>query len=292
MTASPGSSPSERPIVDAALFGVLAFLITWGTGMLIVLSTHANLVNGAQQVQHPIPLPFPLAITSVMIGGFGPFLAAVAVTGLRSGRAGVRELFSQFGRWRVHPVWFMTAVLGPAFLGVLALCVTSLMGGPTPAHWFTLPRPVLFAGWSVGPWGEELGWRGYAQPTLQKRLGALGGSLVVGTMWSLWHYWPVATPAGGSLMELVQAPFLTWWLYELANSVLMAWLYNSTSGSLPVAWAAHVGLSLGQNLVDKHPIPFGSFVLTFCAAALLVVLLNGPRNLSRTRAFHQRAGAK
>jgi hypothetical protein len=86
-------------------------------------------------------------------------------------------------------------------------------------------------------------------------------------------------------MELLQAPFLTWLTYEVANSVMMAWLYNATGGSLPIAWAAHVGLSLGQNLVDKHPIPFRSLVLTFCAAALLVVLVNGPRNLARTGAW-------
>jgi len=134
----------------------------------------------------------------------------------------------------------------------------------------------------IPAFGEELGWRGFAQPTLQKRLGALGASLAVGTMWSLWHYWRIATPAGGSVRELIEASFLTWLTYELANSVLMAWLYNSTGGSLPVAWASHVGLSLGQNLVDKHPIPFGSFVLTFCAVAMLVAVLNGPRNLSRT----------
>ena len=278
----------ERPILNTVLFGLIAFLITWGTGMVIVLSTHANLVNGARQVQHPIALPLPVAISLVMIGAFGPFLAAVAVTGLRSGRAGVRELFGQFGRWRVHPVWFAIALLGPAFLGLVALCATALGGGATPRQWFALPRLVHFAGWSVGPWGEELGWRGYAQPQLQKRLSALGASLVVGTMWSLWHYWPVATPAGGSLMELLQAPFLTWLTYEVANSVMMAWLYNSTGGSLPVAWAAHVGLSLGQNVVDKHPIPFGSFVLTFCKAAVVVVWVDGPRTLSRVDAPSRR----
>jgi membrane protease YdiL (CAAX protease family) len=221
----------------------------------------------------------------VMIGSFGPFLAEVAVRSLRCGRTGVRRLFGQFRRWRVHPVWFITAFLGPAFLGVVALSITALLGRPTPARWFMIPRPALFAGWSVGPRGEALGWRGFAQATLQKRLGALGASLAVGTMWSLWHYWPIATPAGGSVKELIEAPFLTWLTYELANSVLMAWLYNSTGGSLPVAWASHVGLSLGQDLVDKHPIPFGSFVLTFCAAAILGVVLNGPRNLSRTVPF-------
>ena len=34
-------------------------------------------------------------------------------------------------------------------------------------------------------------------------------------------------------MELLQAPFLTWLTYEVANSVMMAWLYNATGGSLP-----------------------------------------------------------
>jgi len=274
----------KHPLLDVGLFAMVAFLVTWGTGMLIVLSTHAELVNGAHQVPHPIPLPRPIALILVMIGAFGPFLAAIAVTSLRSGRAGVRSLFGQFGRWRVHPAWYVTAFLGPAFLGLVALCVSTLLGAQSPPHWFGFPRPALFAGWCIGPWGEELGWRGYGQPRLQESLGALGASLIVGTIWSLWHYWPSATPAGGSLTELFQAPFGTWLLYELANSVMMAWLYNSTGGSLPVAWASHVGLSLGQNLVNKHPIPFGSFVLTFCAAAALVVLFNGQRHLSRVHA--------
>lgn len=280
--ANPASQPREHAFIDGISFAALAFLITCGTGMLVVLSNHANLVNGAAQVRRPIFLPFPIAIILVLVGGFGPFLAAIAITSLRSGRPGVRELLSQFRRWQVHPAWFIVAFLGPAFLGLVALCIAVLLGQPTASHWFIFPRPTLFAGWSVGPWGEELGWRGYAQPTLQGRLGALGASLVVGTIWSLWHYWPVATPARGSLLELVQPPFLTWWTYELANSVLMAWLYNSTGGSLPIAWASHVGLSLGQNLINIHPIPFGAFVLTFCAAAVLVVLVNGPRTLSRS----------
>src|SRR5262249_8622543 len=99
----------ERPILDTVLFAILAFLITWGTGMTIVLSNHANLVNGARQVQRPFPLPLPIAITLVMIGAFGPFLAATAVTWLRLGRTGVRGLFKQFKRWRVHPIWFVAA---------------------------------------------------------------------------------------------------------------------------------------------------------------------------------------
>jgi len=252
-------------------FTLLAFLITLGTGTLVVLSNRAQLVNGARPVQHPLSLPLPIAVTLIVLGGWGPGLAAIAVTAWDSGSPGVRELLRQFRRWRVSPIWYVAALLGPAMLGLVALALSTLTGGPTPAHWFSLPRARLL-GLTVGPWGEELGWRGYAQPQLQQGIGAFRASMVVGTIWSVWHYWPVLTPAGGHLSEFLSASFLTWWGYELANSVMMAWLYNSTGGSLPVAWAAHAGLSLGQNLVNSHPIPFGWFVITFWAAAGLVVL--------------------
>jgi membrane protease YdiL (CAAX protease family) len=156
-------------------------------------------------------------------------------------------------------------------LGLVALVLSALTGGATPDRWFSLPRARLL-GLTVGPWGEELGWRGYAQPQLQQGMGSFWASLVVGTIWSVWHYWPVLTPAGGHLSEFASADFLTWLAYELANSVMMAWLYNRTGGSLPIAWAAHAGLSLGQNLFNSHPIPFGWFVITFWAVAALTIL--------------------
>ena len=129
-------SPQERTrtFLSILLFAALAFLITWGTGMAVVLSTHADLVNGARQVQHPIRLPLALAITLIVIGGYGPALAAIAVTAWHSGRSGVRDLLSQFRRWRVHPIWFAAALLGPALLGLISLCLTSLSGASTPRH--------------------------------------------------------------------------------------------------------------------------------------------------------------
>jgi membrane protease YdiL (CAAX protease family) len=167
-------------------------------------------------------------------------------------------------------------------LGLVALALSALTGGVTPDHWFSPPRARLLS-LTVGPWGEELGWRGYAQPQLQQGIGPVWASLVVGTIWSVWHYWPVWTPAGGHLSEFVSAGFLTWLAYELANSVMMAWLYNRSGGSLPIAWAAHAGLSLGQNLVNSHPIPFGWFVITFWAAAALTILHTRlhPKRLTR-----------
>ena len=276
------SDRGRRAIVRIVVFAALTLLTTWSTGMVVVLSTHAELVNGARRISHPISLPFPAAITLIVIGGWAPGLVAIVMSAFEGGRNGVSELFCQFCRWRIHPWWYCIALLGPALLGLIALFVAALLGSATPERWFYPPSARLL-GLAVGPWGEELGWRGYAQPGLQQGVGALTASLVVGTIWSCWHYWPVLTPAGGHMSEFFSASFATWLSYELANSVMMAWLYNSTGGSLPVAWAAHAGLTLGQSLVNSHPIPFGSFVITFWAAAALVIMLSGPRTLSRSR---------
>jgi hypothetical protein len=69
----------------------------------------SHFVNGARPVPRPISLPLPIAITLAMIWGFGPALAAIVVTAIESGRLGVRDLWRQFRRWRVHPIWFATA---------------------------------------------------------------------------------------------------------------------------------------------------------------------------------------
>jgi hypothetical protein len=70
------------------------------------------MLNGARPIEHPIPLPLSIAITLTMIGGFGSFLAAMAVTAWHSGQAGVHELLGQFRRWRIHPVWYVAAHRG------------------------------------------------------------------------------------------------------------------------------------------------------------------------------------
>lgn len=65
----------KRGLVRILSFVSVTFLITWGTGMIVVFSEHAELVNGTHRVQHAIPLPLPIAIVLVVIGGWGPGLA-------------------------------------------------------------------------------------------------------------------------------------------------------------------------------------------------------------------------
>ena len=51
-----------------------------------------------------------------VIGTIGPMVAAVVLTALESGRTGVRSLLGRVVRWRVAPIWYGVAILGPILL--------------------------------------------------------------------------------------------------------------------------------------------------------------------------------
>ena len=83
---------------------------------------------------------------------------------------------------------------------------------------------------------EELGWRGFLLPRLQRARTALVAALVVGLVWLPWH-----------LPELVsdraERPLIQFVIYILASSVILAWLYNSTRASLPIVIGFHAALN-------------------------------------------------
>jgi uncharacterized protein len=277
-TKGAGASSSGRT-GWVLVFAVSAFAITWGTGLAVVLSTQAELVNGAHVVPHALALPVAVVNTLLFVGAYGPALAAVAVTAAESGRTGVRALLGQLLRWRVSPGWYTVALLGPNLVVLLALLLYALYRGQAPTQWLLVPGPFYLALLALGPWGEEIGWRGYALPKLQRRWSALGASLLVGLMWFVWHQWPLFTPARPPVIDV--AGLATFLVYIVAISVLFAWLYNSTGGSLPIAWAAHAGLNL--NVVAAQAVPFPLIAGLFALCAALVVLLAGPRTLARAQ---------
>src|SRR4029453_327010 len=75
------------------LYFVLAYLLSWALWPLVILN----------------PTSSPLV-------PFGPLIAAVIVALLAGGRHELWALLRQLGRWRVHPIWYVIALLGPFFL--------------------------------------------------------------------------------------------------------------------------------------------------------------------------------
>jgi membrane protease YdiL (CAAX protease family) len=108
--------------------------------------------------------------------------------------------------------------------------------GPWPLLPFVFVQTLLLS----SPMGEEPGWRGFALPRLQARLGALGASLVLGVLWGLWHL-PLALTSG----DPTAGTFSGWYLLGITGeAVLYTWLFNSTGGSLLLVLLLHAAMSI------------------------------------------------
>jgi uncharacterized protein len=232
--------------------------------------------------------PWPLyafGLSPSPIIAFGPFLAAILVLALTTGKGGVVTLLRRMVRWRVRPVWYAVALLLPvAISGGAALLNVVVLGAsaPSPAElgaWSGLV-PTFFLLLLVpgigGAW-EEPGWRGYALPKLQGGHSALLASLILGVVWAFWHL---------PLMVIGQI-HLSDPVFIVAWTVVLTWVFNNTNGSVLIAMLMHnihnvIGGYFSAMFSGADWVRQGwLLVALWCAVAAIVVVVNGPEHLSR-----------
>jgi membrane protease YdiL (CAAX protease family) len=113
--------------------------------------------------------------------------------------------------------------------------------GGKPAQWFYPPvRPEHVAALVLFAVGEEFGWRGFAYPRMAARYGAVVGSLILGTVWGLWHFCMFFTAAGPPSAALMAMRVLE---FALASVVFSA-CFEHSGRSMAVALALHAGAHL------------------------------------------------
>jgi len=216
------------------------------------------------------------------LSSWSPTLAAIIVTGAVSGGEGVRKLLSGFLKWRVKPVWYLVAIAVPIALGFAVAGVYYLLAGRPPdvLASFTV---TTFLGTVLnhlfrGPLGEEAGWRGFALPRLQARYSALRSSLILGLVVVVWHIptFFIQGLAGGKLLIFI-ASFV---VALMSFTVVMAWLYNNTQGSLLLAMLMHLAFNVALTL-SVVPLEVQMVILAgvYFVFALVVTLIAGPDKL-------------
>jgi membrane protease YdiL (CAAX protease family) len=97
--------------------------------------------------------------------------------------------------------------------------------------------------------GEELGWRGFAYPRLERIHGPVVGSLILGSVWGLWHLGMLFAPDPMRALPAITIPL---YMANLALwSVILAWFFERGGRSLAVAIAIHAGAHLDN--VSRAP---------------------------------------
>lgn len=250
-----------------------SYIIFWGPLAVLKIPT----ISFVSDTQGPV-----WAIILFMLGGFVPSVAAFILTALREGRAGIQSLGRRFTHFRIGLRWYlvMVAVVLLGTAGQIAL--NSLQGYGFDFTIFLAQLPSFLPLIIIGPISEEFGWRGYLLPRLQNRWNALTSSIVVGTVWALWHL-PLFYIPGTSQREL-HLPFLSFLAGLIALSIIMTWIDNNTSNSIWAAvffhWIYTYAAQVQSTGVTRSPFFNRLEYVPYIVLALLIVVIWKPANLS------------
>lgn len=247
-----------RSAASLLTFFALAFAWSWTCWLLAP----------ALKAEHPFEAG-ALSLT----GGFGPSLAAIVVVAHRSDSAGLRRWLMRCMRWRVGWRWDLLAFVFPVvFMGLAAAAHVALGGTlpPSPAvgHVGLVAANFLLIFFVGGPLGEEFGWRGYALPALQVRWGWRVASLLLGVVWAVWHL-PLFYSAGTVQSHL---PMGLYTLSAIASSVLFAWLFNLSQGSVVPVLVLHTAVNAWSLIIPVRVLPDGSNLRPFQIVVGILVL--------------------
>jgi membrane protease YdiL (CAAX protease family) len=220
-------------------FVALTFAISWAIWLAMVAGSVSIETTGGLVLN--------------VIATAGPSIAAL-ILAIAMGRGELRRLLSGFRPELASPRWAFVAVLLPLAMVAVAIAVSvGAFGAPVPVITASVLGVlviefvrILFLG---GPLEEELGWRGFALPRLQERRSAFSASVLLGLIWGVWHI-PLYFVSGTGQEETAAATeavfgitaFVIW---TIGLSILFAWLFNQTKGSLIVVILFHAAVNLG-----------------------------------------------
>jgi uncharacterized protein len=216
-------SLARHPLV---FYFTLAFVISWTGALLTVapkLLHHEDLTRKNGLFMFPVML-------------LGPLLAGLFMIRLQDKKNGWRELRLRMLKWRMPFGWqLLSYLIPPVFILVILFFLSHFVSIVFQPN--LLPRGILsgiFAGFI-----EEIGWTGYAYPSMRKIMSARNSALLLGLLWGLWHL-PVIDFLGAAFPHREYLGFfiLAFIGLMMGIRILIIWVY-SKSGSLIYAQAMH-----------------------------------------------------
>lgn len=257
----------RRPVIG---FFVIAYAITWAVWIPMgVLGTRVT--EGHIWPSH-------------VLGLLGPAAAAFVVTAVVAGTDGIKDLLRRVVRWRVAGRWYLAA-LSPLLLyaGTVLILGVSGRGRPNGNELGTfsgLPVvafPLMWFLLLLTAYAEETGWRGFAVQEMLKTRSLLWTAVVVGGLWALWHVPSFFVIQNYRDMGLAILPMFT--LGLVSGSILLAWLYRASGGSVFVValWHGSYNLVSGTAAAKGVPVAVVSTVIMVWAVAIIIAEIRAGR---------------
>ncbi len=242
------------PTAAVLAFAIITFSITWGVvGMYIMLPDWASETFGTISGAHPL----------FFLATWAPAIAAISIVAFFSGLAGLKAFFGRLLLWQCPSGWvaFIAIVIPLTFVAGSLLKSGPLLA-PIPEEGITGLVVVLFLMLFLGPI-EEFGWRGLAQPILQRHVAPFWAGAIIGAVWGVWHlpafFLTTTVFAGWNFF-----PFL---VGNITLAILVTPLFNETRGSLLWPMLFHWQL-INPFWADAQP--YDTWILVAVAAVVVI----------------------
>lgn len=189
-------------------------------------------------------LPEHLTSITLIIGAFGPFIAAMIILTVTGGASALKQWLKATFNFKVNVTWYLLGgIILPFVIAGIHHIIYLALGGKSgmvfSPEWLTYFAYLISTTLLTGG-NEEPGWRGYITPVLMTRFKPFITCIIVGTGWALWH----------SPMYLLQdwggndQPFILLLIYCIPLSMILTWLYYKSRKSIIPVMLLHAGTNV------------------------------------------------
>jgi membrane protease YdiL (CAAX protease family) len=193
------------------------------------------LIGGLNLILFPASFSYAL-----MFPQWSPALAAILVVAILGGKAKVFNLFKATSIKKSTTKWILAAIVIPLFCCFLSYIILMFVEyGKWIAPLFNRSisnYAICFAATVFGCYGEEIGWRGFMLPQLNKKYPLFVSSLVTGLFWGIWHM----------RFQIGLTAFGLFVLGVVCYSILITWLCSKTKNNMFVAIVFHTVINMAS----------------------------------------------
>ncbi len=275
-------APANGEKVSLTGFLVVAFALSWIGATPMVLASWFDAQNHGDTHAWLVRLA-PLQVLMFL----GPLIAAIWASWRNYGRDGPIALLRALVRFRLSPLFYLAVLAGPGLVAISSLLLAEKLDSSIDS---SISRPMFLAAAQVFAVylvlnTEEIAWRGYALPQLQRELAPIAANLRLSAIWGVFHM-PLflmqgGHPAGYSIFVFV--------LLVLALGMLNGYLFNASGGSVLIVHLFHQSMNGWWEGMGLFPVMHDGAGLPFTIAVAFAAIFGGicAFKLRRMRAASQ-----
>ena len=188
----------------------------------------------------------------IMLGIWSPTLMSITLNRVYYGKAGLKRLFDRFKRYKIKWYWWLALILLPAAIHFTGRSIWQYFYDGAvdpffrkPAYWASAIIPSFL----IAGFGEELGWRGFALPRLQRIMSPKKAMVVLAMVHMFWHL-----PTFWLGQGMHNVPLIFTFAFLFPWTIIFNWLYNKSGGSLIFAVSFHAISNASLSIVRFMPL--------------------------------------